>query len=485
MTTLASPKWLIYHVGQQMNSHDRSASAQPITGANQLHRKLASFGVLLLTLSCLSPVLSIYGVGSDVLLHAGTGAAGMFLCGIGVAVVWAVVYAELGSAYPYAGGDYVGVGSILGPWAGFASLTIWAVIAGPSAAFLAKTIAIYVSDLVPAAPLMRVTFAALGAALVVALLAVRISAVVTGIFLGIEMLAVLVLTGAGLWHPVRSLTEVVLHPVALGAAGTLGPVAMGAMALAGVSAAYATSGGNQAIAFGEELGEPHRHMGNVILLAGLLGAFATAVPVIAVSLGAGDLSSILKSPAPFSTFIAAVAGPAVSRALSVGVIVAIFNALIATLMFYARLFFSVGRDDIFHPAVNAVMASVHRASGVPRAATWAVGGISAACCFLDTHLLVVFISGLTVYSLGLVSWAVLIGRRRRLTGQPGCWRSPLFPLAPILGLLLAVAFGVADLLDTDAGRPSLLLLGASIIAGLLWHHFVLQKRPNGWTPRVE
>src|SRR5580698_11340641 len=103
---------------------------------NRLHRKLSSFGVLLLTLSCLSPVLSIYGAGSDVLLHAGTGAAGMFICGIGVAVVYAAVYAELGSAYPYAGGDYVGVGSIVGPWAGFASLTIWAVTAGPATAFL-------------------------------------------------------------------------------------------------------------------------------------------------------------------------------------------------------------------------------------------------------------------------------------------------------------------------------------------------------------
>ena len=109
----------------------RSATVQPLaTAGNQLHRKLSSFGVLLLTLSCLSPVFSIYGIGSDVLLHAGTGAAGMFMCGIGAALVWAVVYAELGSAYPYAGGDYVGVGSILGPWAGFASLTVWAVTAG-------------------------------------------------------------------------------------------------------------------------------------------------------------------------------------------------------------------------------------------------------------------------------------------------------------------------------------------------------------------
>ena len=418
------------------------------------------------------------------LLHAGTGAAGMFICGIGVAVVWAVVYAELGSAYPYAGGDYVGVGSILGPWAGFASLTIWAVTAGPTTAFLAKTIATYFTDLVPAAPPMIVTFCALGAAIAVALLAVRTSAFVTGIFLAIEGLAVLVLIGAGLWHPVRSLTEVVLHPVTLGAAGTLGPVAIGAMALAGVSAAYATTGGNQAIAFGEELGDPHRNMGRVILLAGLIGALATAVPVIAVVIGAIDLPSLQKSPAPFSAFFAAVAGTAAGHALSAAVIVAIFNALIAQIMFLARLFFSMGRDDIFHSSINAILARVHRSSGSPRAATLAVGVISAACCLLDTHLLVVFISGLTVYSLGLVSIAVLVGRRRRLTGQPGYWRSPLFPLAPVLGLILALGFGVADLLDADAGRPSLLLLGAVIIAGLLWHHFVLRRRANGWAPQV-
>jgi amino acid transporter len=449
-----------------------------------LHRKLASFGVLLLTLSCLSPVLSIYGVGSDVLLHAGTGAAGMFICGIGVALVWAVVYAELGSAYPYAGGDYVGVGSILGPWAGFASLTIWAVTAGPTTAFLAKTIATYFADLVPAAPPMIITFCALGAALSVALLAVRTSAFVTGVFLAVEFLTVLVLICAGLWHPVRSLTDAVLHPVTLGAAGNLGPVAIGAMALAGVSAAYATSGGNQAIAFGEELGEPHHHMGRVILLAGLLGALATAVPVIAVVIGATDLAALQKSPAPFSAFFAAVAGTAAGHALSAAVIVAIFNALIAQIMFVARLFFSLGRDEIFHSTVNTMLARVHCASGSPRAATWAVGVISAACCLLDTHLLVVFISGLTVYSLGLVSIAVLVGRKRRLTGQPGFWRSPVFPVAPVLGLILALGFGVADLLDADAGRPSLLVLGTFIIAGLAWHHFVLRRRPNGWAPQV-
>ena len=206
---------------------------------------------------------------------------------------------------------------------------------------------------------------ALGAAAAIALLAVRTSAFVTGIFLAIEILAVLVLIGAGLWHPARSLAEVVLHPVTLGVSGTMGPVAIGAMALAGVSAAYATTGGNQAIVFGEELTEPHRHMGRVNLLAGLIRASATAVPVIAVVMGADDLPSILKSPAPFSAFIASVAGPAAGHALSAGVIVAIFNALIARIMFRPACSSVSGRDGSSHPAVNAVLARVHRTSGAP------------------------------------------------------------------------------------------------------------------------
>jgi len=465
---------------------ERRADAQPTSPtAARLERNLTSFGVLLLTLSCLSPVFSIYGIGSDVLLHVGTGAAGMFICGIGAAIVWAIVYAELGSAYPYAGGDYVGVGSILGPWAGFASLTVWAVTAPPTVAFLSRTVATYVSELTPAAPAALVTFAALAAATAIATIAVRSSAFVTGIFLGVEMLAVLVLLGAGLWHPLRGLSEVVLHPLTVSVTGGMVPVALGALALAGVNAAFATTGGNQAIAFGEELMEPHRHMGRVILLAGLTGAFATALPVIAVVIGAADLPSLLRSPAPFSSFIASVAGPAAGHTLSAGVVLAVFNALIVQIMFSARLFFSFGRDQIFLRAANTMLARVHRPSGAPRTATWIVSAMAAACCLLRTHVLIVFSSGLTVYSLALVSSAVLRGRSRRLTGQPGYWRSLLFPLAPLLGLLLAAAFVIADLLDADAGRPSLLILGAFIAAGQLWYHFFLSRRPGGWTPRVE
>src|ERR1700689_399467 len=103
-----------------------------------------------------------------------------------------------------------------------------------------------------------------------------------------------------------------------------------------------------------------------------------------------DLPSMLSRPAPFTAFVASVAGPTAGHALSAGVILAIFNALIAQIMFSARLLFSFGRDNIFHPAVNSALAGVHVASGAPRAATWVMGAITAACCLLNTHALVVF-----------------------------------------------------------------------------------------------
>src|SRR6185437_16260010 len=112
----------------------------------------------------------------------------------------------------------------------------------------------------------------------------------------------------------------------------------------------------------------------------------------------------------------------------------------------------------------------------------AVGVVSAACCLLHTHLLLVFVSGLVVYGLALVSLAVLVGRPKGLTGSAGFWRSPLFPLVPLLGLALAAAFAVAGLADPDAGRPSLFILGALLAAAIFSYHRVLKRRPGGWAP---
>jgi hypothetical protein len=111
-----------------------------------------------------------------------------------------------------------------------------------------------------------------------------------------------------------------------------------------------------------------------------------------------------------------------------------------------------------------------------------VGAFSAACCLLPAHTLLVFITGLLVYGWSFVCQALLMGRLKGLTGAPGYWRAPLFPLAPMAGLAMAVAFTLADLADKDAGRPSLVLLGLVVIAALTWYYFGLRRR--GWTPSL-
>jgi len=218
------------------------------------------------------------------------------------------------------------------------------------------------------------------------------------------------------------------------------------------------------------------------VMACLIGAFATAVPVILVVLSAPDLGALLHSPAPFAQFLSAALGTWAGPALSAGVALAMFNANIVTIMSGARLYFSLGRDGLFPAPVNRLLSGVDPHSGTPRAATLVVSAFAAGCCLLPAHTLLVFMGGLLVYAWSLVCLAVLIGRLKGLTGGEGYWRSPLFPLAPIAGLAMAAAFTTADLLDADAGRPSLLLLGLVVLAAFAWYHFGLRRK--GWTPQL-
>jgi amino acid transporter len=459
-----------------------SSTAEAVASAPLLRRELSAFAVLMLTLSCLSPIQSIYGVGSDVLQHAGTGAALLFLLALLPAMAWALVYAEIASAFPYAGGDYVAVGTILGPWAGFSTLTVWMVTGFPLTALAAKFNAIYLVEVFPGLPLSATTYAVLLASILLALPKVRTSAIITGIFLAIEMLGVVALIASGLWHPTRDLAAVLREPLVTNGTGSLVQVSLGALALGAVGAAYATMGGNQAITFGEEMHEPHQKMGRVILAAASIGAVATALPVVCVVLGAHDLSTVLQSSAPISAYFTAKVGPLASRVMSGCVALAIFNATIASNMFYGRIAYSLGRDETLPQRASAWLGTIDSKSGVPRNATIAIGVVSAACCVFSTHALVTFGTGLTTFAIGLISCAVLVGRLKGLTGQHRHWRSPLFPLAPLMGFGLMIAFLVAALQDKDVGRPSVLLLTSCIGVGLLWYRFAL--KPRGWHPRL-
>ncbi len=331
------------------------------SATGKLHRQLGTWGCLFLAMSGLSPALSVFGIGSDVLQQTGSAAAPLFILSLGVAMIWGTVYAELGSAYPYAGGDYVGVGAILGPWAGAVTLAIWATTLGPLIAFEAQTFSIYVTYVFADASTGLFTGIALAGAVSIALLTVRAGAGITGAFLLVELLAIVALAAAGLFDPSDAPLSIIANPVVAGPGDLLVAPTLAALALGGVNAAYATIGGNQALYFGEELIDPHKRMGRVVLIACMVGALTIAVPMVLVVIGAPDLGAVLKSTAPLATFLTQTLGSGAGKMISIGIALAIFNAMIVQIMLGARLYFSLGRDAVFSRRVNRFLAHVDQA----------------------------------------------------------------------------------------------------------------------------
>ena len=92
--------------------------------APSLVRSLGVSGVLFLTLSVATPASSVFVIVPGMLQVAGTGAVWATLIAGLVCVATAFVYAELSSAWPVAGGEYVAVAHTLGPMAGFVMLGV-------------------------------------------------------------------------------------------------------------------------------------------------------------------------------------------------------------------------------------------------------------------------------------------------------------------------------------------------------------------------
>ena len=80
--------------------------------------------VLFLTLSVTTPASSVFVIVPGMLQSAGSGALWAMLVSGFVLIATAYIYAELSSAWPVAGGEYVMVARTVGPAAGFAILGV-------------------------------------------------------------------------------------------------------------------------------------------------------------------------------------------------------------------------------------------------------------------------------------------------------------------------------------------------------------------------
>ena len=444
-----------------------------------LQRVLGPTGVTLLTLSALSPGASVLVAGGDILHQAGTGAALAFLLGGILTLVFTFAQAELGSSFPLAGGDYATIGNALGPRAGFAQFGIVLLAAPVFLGISAIGTGLYLHLLLPAAPAIALALAAIVLATGIAILNIRTGAILTGAFLMVELAALGLIAGLGFLHPARSLAAVFASPAVVTASATA-PLSLGALGLAIAAASWATSGAGQAIYFSEEMHAP-KSVGRLVIGIVLLTVIFEFLPVLGIVIGAGDLKAVFSSDAPFIAFFAEGASPSMATLLTLGIIAALFNALVSGLTCYGRFVYSSGRDGIWSEGINHALMRIHPRSGSPWVATivFALSGLG--CCFLGLSTLIVLAAGCGIAQWVLLNVAGIVGRVRGLTGGPGTYRAPLFPLTHVLSLFAATALAVIAWTDTATGRPGMIIVLAAISLSLLYHRFVLDRRGPGWT----
>ena len=430
-----------------------------------LDRALSPAAVMLLTFSALSPVMSVYIGGAGVLRMAGTGAALAFVLGAAVAAILALLFAELGSAFPRTGGPYPSITAVLGPRVGFPFVTLQILTTPAFMSFAALGLADYLRVLSPGLPAMPIVLVSLLAASAIAVLQIRTGALVTGVFLAVEGLALALLIGVALAHPARPVLEVLAHPVLL-SGGRLAPTPWATIGLGVIGAAWASAGANWAMYFGEEMKDAERRIGGVIAWTGVIAGLLIAAPIVLLVASAADLKGVLSAEAPIAAYMAQTGGPVAAALVSAGVIVAIFNNMVAQSMGLSRFLYSTGRDGLWPGPVNRVLSTLHPRLRSPVAATALLGVVAAVLSLAGERVLLVFLSG-DVFTTLLISLAVLAGRRRGATGMR--FRAPLHPLIPLFGIALTAVFSYTDWIDRAAGRPSILVLTAVFGLSLLYY----------------
>jgi len=441
-----------------------------------LKRSMRVIGTLLLTLSAVTPASSVFVIVPGAITQAGSGAFLSMAAAAILAIPIAYVYSELASAFPIAGGEYSMVGRSVGAAAGFATfgLTITSNMLAP--AVLALGASTYLAVVVPDLNPIVVGMTIIAATTVLGILHIRTNAWVTGVFLLLELLALAVLAVLGFLDVKRSLWEIITHPVVV-SQSALHPTPLAAIGVATSVSIFAYNGYGAAVYFAEEMHEAPRLIARTILWALVITVVTELVPLTAVLMGAPNLQALLGSASPFSDFITAVGGYALSVVIGLSVALAILNAVLATLLQNARFFYSTGRDGTWHPRINDAFLVTHDRFNSPWIATLAAGISSMAMCLLGLQWLLVITGTGIALIYAAVCIAAIAGRTTGTT-KHAVYRMPLYPFWPVLGLLALAYVFYTSAIDPDIGRPSLLINSVVMVVALAYYGLRVRRKGN-------
>jgi amino acid transporter len=471
-----------YDLGVETNEQHEGGAGHRYR--QELSRSIGVLGNVFITLSGVTPAASVFIIAPVALAEAGSGAFASFVFAALVGVCMGLCWAELSAAFPIAGGDYALVWhSFSGPRASKAT----SALAGPVSfitfalyldfiAFIPATIALgagtYFGVIASVnARLLGAIFMLLAAGF--AILKVRFNAVLTGVFLSIELIALLTLTVLGFSHAKNF--SALVHPAVGTGHGLLAGVAFSGVLAVTAVAIFSYNGYNSAVNFAEETTGSSRSIARAILWSLVITVAAELIPLTATIVGAPSLAKLTQSAVPMQYFIESTSNSTVYDVLSLGIVLAILNAVIAIILSYARILWSAARDRAFPGPVSGWMEQVHPRWRSPWVATAFIGVLGAVLCLTVSLGTLVNLTGASlVADYALIALAALVARPAGATANSP-YKMRGWPLPPLLALAsLGYVFT----------QQTALLLRVTLITmaiGLVyWLAVLLPQRGKAW-----
>jgi len=445
---------------------------------DSLHRRIGLGSAVLFN------VLEMIGVGPFITLPLVIAAAGYrlsvwaWLLGAFIALADGLVWAELGAAFPRAGGSYAFLREIYNPeragnWIGF--LYVWQLSFSAPLSIASGCIGLssFLAwfwpglDQAPLAALPMVhwsNFAAAGACLLVTALLYRNLSSVTRLawvlFAGVmAAMAGVIFSGFsaaaahGGWH--------LPQQPALGAA-----LAASGLAHATLIATYDYWGYYNICFLGSEVKQPEKTIPRAILLSVLLVSTLYVLMNLAALPSLRDAAAHAAQSAGQSAglraqLVADIAGSAfgvwAGRTIALLIIWTAFSSVFSLLLGYSRVPYAAARNGNYF----SFLAAVHPKHNIPHRSLVALGVVASCFCFLSLQQVITLLVVTRILLQFFLQHIGVILLRLKRPNLERPFRMPLFPLPPIL----AMAGFIFILINRDQAVWGLLVAAGLAVVG--------------------
>jgi amino acid transporter len=402
--------------------------------------------------------IGIFGFPPLVAQHAGSEAMyiGLWCAGGLVMLVGALCYAELGSAYPGAGGEYLYLTRAWGARVGL--MFAWArctVIQTGAIAVVAYIYGDYAQRLMPLGAHGPALHAAIS---VVALTALNVigtkhSKRLQWVFTVLTLLALGAVLIASLSTTTDS-TALDAAPAAL----TGNPAGLMGMGMVFVLLTY--GGWNEAAYLSGELRNPGRNMSRVLLIGTVVVTGAYVLTNLAL-LEIFGLQGLRDTPALGADVMQLAAGPYAAALLSLMICATALSTINGTIITGARVYYALGRDV---PQLRGLSGWSAR-NATPVAALLAQGAITLALvalgAFSQNSVQTMVAYTAPVFWIFMLLVAASVWRLRQIDpDRARPFRVPLYPLPPLLLALTCAGLVYSSAVYAGAGA----LIGLAVLA---------------------